>query len=92
MPWRKQKEPQRTAAPTAIAEKDSKIGEEVKAVAKEQNESKEKIMDAMEKVESRGKFKTLLFGTDYKNIGKLRSEIATTNLNTFQAFSIAGVS
>ncbi|PIS04592.1 MAG: hypothetical protein COT81_05850 [Candidatus Buchananbacteria bacterium CG10_big_fil_rev_8_21_14_0_10_42_9] len=32
----------------------------------------------MERVENRGKFKTFFFGADYKNIGAIRSELATT--------------
>jgi len=63
----------------AIAEKDKGIGSEVSAIAKEQNESNAKVAVAMEKIESRGKFKTFLIGTDYKNIGMIRSEMVTTD-------------
>lgn len=61
-----------------LAGKDQNIGEEVRVVAKEQEESNERATDAMEKVEARGEFKTFLIGTDYKNIGALRSEVVTT--------------
>lgn len=61
-----------------LADKDQNIGEEVRVVAQEQEESNERATEAMEKVETRGGFKTFLIGTDYKNIGALRSEVVTT--------------
>lgn len=61
-----------------IASKDQNISEDVMAVAKEQEQSNERATEAMEKVETRGGFKTFLIGTDYKNIGALRSELVTT--------------
>lgn len=61
-----------------LAGKDFNIGEEVQKIAKEQEELIERAKEAMEKVEIRGKFKTFLIGTDYKNIGELKSEIVTT--------------
>jgi uncharacterized protein YaaQ len=50
----------------------------VRTVAQEQEESNERTSEAMEAVEARGGFKTFLIGTDYKNIGALRSDIVTT--------------
>jgi len=61
-----------------VAGKDRNIGEEVRQIAQDQNDSNERATKAMEAVETRGKFKTLLLGTDYKNIGALRSELVTT--------------
>jgi len=61
-----------------LAGKDQNIGEEVRVVAQEQEESNERATKAMEKVEARGGFKTFLVGTDYKNIGALRSEVVTS--------------
>ncbi|MBU2110005.1 hypothetical protein KKB71_03615 [Patescibacteria group bacterium] len=61
-----------------LAGKDQNIGEEVRVVAQEQEELNERATNAMEKVEARGGFKTFLIGTDYKNIGALRSEVVTT--------------
>lgn len=61
-----------------LAAKDKGVGEELKAVAKEESESKEKVAEAIKKVESRNYWKTLLLGTDYKNLGALRSEMVTT--------------
>jgi len=54
------------------------IGEQVRAVAQQQNESKDKVADAIDKIQNRSKVKTFLIGTDYKNIGQLRSEMVKT--------------
>lgn len=54
------------------------IGERVRMVANEQASSTEKVANAIEKVEKRSKIKTLLIGSDYKNLGEIRSEIVTT--------------
>jgi len=51
------------------------IGEEVKAVAQEQDGAKEKVAESIDKIQYRSRIKTLLIGTDYKNIGQLRSEM-----------------
>lgn len=61
-----------------IAGRDFDIGPEVSEVAKDQEASNEKAEKAMEAVENRGGFRTFLFGTDYKNIGVLRSTLVTT--------------
>ncbi|MBI2042089.1 MAG: hypothetical protein HYT20_03700 [Candidatus Nealsonbacteria bacterium] len=59
-----------------VAEKEKLgIGEEVKTVAQEQSDAKEKVAESIDKVQYRSKIKTLLIGTDYKNIGQLRSEM-----------------
>ncbi len=63
---------------TELAGKDKNIGEELKMIAKEQEESKEKVAEAIEMIESRNWLKTFLIGTDYKNLGKMRSELVTT--------------
>jgi len=54
------------------------IGEEVKAIAQAQNETKDKVADGIDKINNRSKIKTFLIGTDYKNIGQLRSEMVKT--------------
>jgi microsomal dipeptidase-like Zn-dependent dipeptidase len=54
------------------------IGEEVKAVAQAQNGTKDKVADTIDKIQNRSKIKTFLIGTDYKNIGQLRSEMVKT--------------
>lgn len=54
------------------------IGDQVRAIANEQNDSKDDVADEIEQVKNRSGFKTFLIGTDYKNIGQLRSEMAKT--------------
>lgn len=61
-----------------VAGKDRNIGEEVRQIAKEQEESVEEVESAKEAVEEKGWFRVFLIGTDYKNIGVLRSRIVTT--------------
>mgnify|MGYP001600588188 FL=1 len=61
-----------------LADKDFQIGVEIRTVAKEQEQSNSSSTKAMQEIEKRGGFKTFLIGTDYKNIGTLRSEIVTT--------------
>lgn len=63
---------------TEVAGKDRNIGAEIRLIAKEQATSSAKTADAMQTIEQRNGFKTFLIGTDYKNIGALRSEIVTT--------------
>ncbi len=62
-----------------IADKDKKVGEQVREIAKAQQEMDESIANAIDKVKKRGKFVTFLVGTDYKNIGKIRSESVKTD-------------
>lgn len=54
------------------------IGEQVKTIAQQQNDSKDNVADRIDKVGDRSEFKTFLIGTDFKNIGELRSEMVTT--------------
>jgi len=54
------------------------IGEQVKAVAQEQNDTKDTVAIAIDKIQNRSKIKTFFIGTDYKNIGQLRSEMVKT--------------
>jgi len=54
------------------------IGEQVREVARAQSSSTDKIVQAMEQVQTRSKIKTFLFGSDYKNLGALRSEMVQT--------------
>lgn len=54
------------------------IGKEVRLIAQEQNNSMEKVSEGIKAIENRGKFKTFLLGTDFKNIGMIRSELAKT--------------
>lgn len=59
-----------------IASSSPAIGAEVSAVAKEQEDDKDKTAEAAEKVEGRSAFIKLLIGADFKNLGQLRSSIA----------------
>ena len=61
-----------------VANRDSQIGEEVKVVAQEEKDQSEIVKEKMDKVENGGGLKTFFIGSDYKNLGALRSELVTT--------------
>lgn len=61
-----------------VADREEGIGAQVRVIAREQNESASTSVEAIAKVESRSGFTALLFGNDFKNLGVLRSELATT--------------
>jgi hypothetical protein len=68
-----------------VSDKEKGIGEQVKTVAQEmerianqQKESENATIGAMEKIQNRSKVKTFFIGTDYKNLGNLRSEMVQT--------------
>lgn len=64
-----------------IADKENRhdgIGEEVRIVAEEQASTSEQSANAIHDLDSEGFLKKLFLGPDYKNIGQLRSSIATT--------------
>ncbi|MDD5032421.1 MAG: hypothetical protein PHR36_05305 [Patescibacteria group bacterium] len=54
------------------------IGQEVRVIAQQQNNSGTTTAKAIGKIQSRNKIKTFLFGSDYKNLGALRSETVQT--------------
>ena len=54
------------------------IGQEVKAIAQAQNDNLDKEVAEIDKINNRSKTKTFLIGTDYKNIGMLRSNMVKT--------------
>jgi len=62
----------------ADREEDEEEKEEIKDIADEQDESASTTARAIEKIEHRNKIVTFLFGSDYKNLGALRSEIVKT--------------
>jgi uncharacterized protein YaaQ len=62
-----------------IADGSVGIGEKVRVIANQQNNSKEIVANAIDEVSTKGGFKTFLFGTDYKNLGVIRSEIAKSD-------------
>lgn len=54
------------------------IGQQVRTIAQEQNQSAETTVQAMEKVQTRNRIKAFFLGSDYKNLGALRSEMVKT--------------
>jgi len=54
------------------------IGEQVRVIAHQQNDSDTTTTNAIETIQSRSKMKTFLLGSDYKNLGALRSEMVKT--------------
>lgn len=62
----------------AVADRDGGIGEEVRIVAREYASSSDRVIEAKAEVEGRPGWLTFIIGTDYGNLGKLRSELATT--------------
>jgi len=54
------------------------IGEQVRVVAKEQEEAQATTSKAIAEVEGRSWLKTFLLGTDYRNLGMIRSEMVKT--------------
>src|SRR5574343_120640 len=65
-----------------LAKKNSKISDDAIAVSKDVEDNGNKSIEAQAKIESRSKLKTFLFGTDYKNIGVIRSTLVTTQNQT----------
>ncbi len=64
-----------------VADRDKQIGDEVKEVAESEEDQSEGIKEKMNKVEQRSRLKTFFIGSDYKNLGQLRSELVTTENN-----------
>jgi len=62
----------------AASSTSGEIGQQVRLIARQQNESASTTIQAMEMVQTRNKIKTFLFGSDYKNLGALRSETVQT--------------
>ena len=54
------------------------IGQQVRIIAQQQNDSDATTTKAIETIQSRSKIKIFLIGSDYKNLGALRSEIVKT--------------
>jgi len=61
-----------------VADREGGIGQQVRTIAQQQNQSASTTIRAMEQVRARSKIKTFLFGTDYKNLGALRNEVVQT--------------
>jgi len=65
----------------SVANREGGIGDEVRVIARSQNDSASTSAEAITKINNRGGFETFLVGTDYTSIGQLRSEIVTTQNN-----------
>lgn len=63
---------------TAVADRNGGIGQEVRTIAQQQNQIKDKSSDIIYAVQSRSKIKTFFIGTSYKNLGELRSQTVQT--------------
>lgn len=61
-----------------VADREGGIGQQVRVIAQQQNQSASTTTAALEKVENRSKIKNFLIGSDYKNLGALRSEMVQT--------------
>ena len=61
-----------------VADRIGGIGADVRLIAREHASSSAQIEESEDAVDSRPGWLTFLFGTDYGNLGKLRSEIVTT--------------
>lgn len=55
------------------------IGEEVRTVAQNQQQSASTTAEAMARIETRSRIATFLFGTDWNSAGTIRSELAKGN-------------
>ncbi len=64
-----------------IANREGGIGNQVRLIAQSQNDSATTTASAMDKVEEQSSLRTFFFGSDYKNLGVIRSELATTTAN-----------
>lgn len=73
-----------------LADREGGIGEQVRLIAQQQNKSEATTTAAIEKIEKRGKIKTLLIGSDYKNLGALRSEMVQTRNRISQLNNLMG--
>jgi hypothetical protein len=61
-----------------LARMEPGLGEQIKVIAQEQNQSQEKVMNQINAIQTRNKVKTFLFGTDYKSANELRKEMTAT--------------
>jgi len=61
-----------------IGKKEKSVENEMKSIAQEEKDAVDEVSAKMERVEKRSSFKTFLIGSDYKNLGALRSELVKT--------------
>ncbi|HLM84488.1 MAG TPA: hypothetical protein VK254_04770 [Candidatus Bathyarchaeia archaeon] len=73
----------------SVADREGGIGQQVRVIAHQQNDLKEKTAEQIKEVESRSKIKTFFFGSDYKNLGDLRSQMVQTRNQIAQLSRLA---
>ncbi|MDP4007817.1 MAG: hypothetical protein Q8P68_01365 [Candidatus Peregrinibacteria bacterium] len=73
----------------AVADREGGIGAQVKVVAQQQKDSQEAVAGEINAVENRSPLKTFFLGTDYKNVGALRSEMVKTRNDIAQLTRLA---
>jgi len=64
-----------------VSDREGGIGEQVRVVARSQNDSATTTLKAMEKVEGRSSLRKFLFGEDSDSLRDIRNELATTTVN-----------
>ncbi len=62
----------------AVADREGGLGAQIRIIAETQKNSEATTTEAIEKIASRSSLKTLFIGSDYKNLGILRSEMVAT--------------
>lgn len=62
----------------SVADREDGIGAQVRVIAQQQSTSGTEVSEKIVAIESRSKIKTFLVGSDYKNLGALRSEMVKT--------------
>ncbi|HOW60567.1 MAG TPA: hypothetical protein P5548_01405 [Candidatus Moranbacteria bacterium] len=62
----------------SVADREGGIGQEVRVIAQQQNDMKDRAADLIYAVENRNKVKTFFIGTSYRNVGELRSQMVQT--------------
>lgn len=73
-----------------VADREGGIGTQVRVIAQAQQDSATTTASAIERVESRNALKTFLIGSDYKNLGVLRSEMVKMQNNLNQLKTLLG--
>lgn len=74
----------------SVADRNTGIGESVRVIAQQQNDSKDEVAQKIDAVENRSEIKTFLIGSDYKNLNGLKSDMAVTNNQLDQLKNIVG--
>lgn len=60
------------------------IGDQVREIAREQNQAQNQIQSELNKLQSKGKFARLLTGTDYKAVKNLKQQLVQNQLRITQ--------